>query len=85
MAEELEGGELGKLGVRWGIDTKTEEVEGVDDELENLVGTRKRAVGSLENVFSLLCLMLEDNSSGFLKIWRFFGDCDRGGIIRGGG
>lgn len=36
--EELEGGELWKLGACWGIDTKTEEVEGVDDELGNLVG-----------------------------------------------
>ena len=39
MAEEVEGGELWKLGVRWGIDTETEEAEGVDDELGNLVGT----------------------------------------------
>lgn len=40
MAEELDGGELWVLGTRLGIDTKTEEVEGVDDELGNLVGIR---------------------------------------------
>lgn len=42
-------------------------------------------VESLEDVFSLFCLMLEDTSSGFLKTERFFWDCVRGGTIRGGG
>lgn len=42
-------------------------------------------VGSLENVFSLLCLKVEDTSSGFLKTERFCWDCVRGGTIRGGG
>ncbi len=40
MAEELEGGELWELGAYLGIDTKTEEAEGVDDELGGLVGIR---------------------------------------------
>lgn len=40
MAEQLEVGELWQLGAWPGIDTKTEEAGGVDDELGNLVGVR---------------------------------------------
>lgn len=40
MGEEVEGRELWELGAWLGIDTKTEEAEGVDDELGHLVGIR---------------------------------------------
>lgn len=39
-------------------------------------------VGSVEDVFSLLCLMLEDTSFDVFKTERLFWDCVRGGAIR---